>query len=209
MSQALKNGGSWGGPECRAYIGFQTHIIESMAWLLIWICPFLFSKMQLSVKDLLSRIRGQLEKEKPVARILEISLSLVHFGIFGATIYYKWRISSLINLIQPCHLILLFEGVALYSRSQTSVLITLFILPILSGTLLAIFFPDVSGLDQFLEVELYWIQHYLIIVVPFILLTRWNFFALQFANAFTIFVGLCILGVLHFFFYEVGSYLFN
>eukprot|EP01035_Chromulina_nebulosa_P032006 gene32006-42706_t len=200
---ALKNGGSWGGPECKAAISFSTHLIESAAWLFIWTSPFLFTTAITSVSKLSTEITEAATHNKPTRSTLDITLSLLHFSIYGAVIYYKWQISSLINLIQPCHVILLLEGISLCSTNTTgSVLLPLFLLPALSGTLLAILFPDMAGLDQFLEPELYWVQHYLIIVVPVYLLSRRKFFALQYASVFTTFMGLSILGVLHFFFYE-------
>ena len=201
----MKNGGSWGGQECRSYIEFQIHIYESTVWLIIWILPYFTTSFLLRIRNMIDKINSDLlvAKINPTTRKFELFLCIIHFGLYLTTAYYKWKISSLINLVQPCHLILFLEGIALFSNSALGELITLFLLPVLSGTLLAIFFPDVSGLDQFLETELYWVQHCLILVVPIFLLSRRNFFALRFANAFTIYVGLSILGVFHFFFYEV------
>ena len=152
-------------------------------------------------------VRNATTNHKPARSFLDITLAVLHFSLYGTVIYYKWQISSLINLVQPCHVILFLEGMSLCSTNPIgAVLLPLFLLPALSGTLLAILFPDISGLDQFLEAELYWVQHYLIIVVPLYLLSRRNFFALQYASVFTTFMGLSILGVLHFLFYEVIHY---
>ena len=118
-------------------------------------------------------------------------------------IYYKTNVSCLIYLLQPCHLILLIEGIALFSKGKLGVYITIFLLPCLTGTLLALFFPDTSSLDQYLEADMYWIQHYLLLIVPFVLLGRNNFLALKYVNAFTITVGILLLGFAHFFFFEV------
>ena len=58
-------------------------------------------------------------------------LAFIHFAMYIQIIYYKANISSLINLIQPCHLVLLLEGVALYTDEPLGVLITVLILPTL------------------------------------------------------------------------------
>ena len=90
-------------------------------------------------------------------------------------LYFKTNSKALIIvLLQPCHVILLLEGIAVVSRSTLGVKISLFILPALIGTLLAMLFPDTSGLEQFLEEPSYWVQHYLIQAVPLYLLCRRN-----------------------------------
>lgn len=130
-------------------------------------------------------------------------LAFVHFAMYAQIIYYKTNISSMINLIQPCHLVLLLEGIALYSDGPLGVLITVLILPTLTGTLLATLFPDTAGLDQPFEIESYWIQHILIQIVPIYLLLRKNSLALKLFDFKTVFVGLWILTFLHFTLYEI------
>jgi hypothetical protein len=119
--------------------------------------------------------------------------------------YYKFNMSSLINLIQPCHLILLLEGIALVSDGPLGIMIATLILPSLTGTLLAIFFPDTSGLHQPFEEQSYWIQHYLIITVPIYLLQRRRNVACDMCSPTTIFIGLWILAFLHWSLYEVRA----
>jgi len=112
-------------------------------------------------------------------------------------------------MLQPCHIILLLQGIILYIDNIYSIIITLFILPALIGTLLATLFPDTSGLDQSYEMQAYWIQHYLIQSLPLYLLLRRNALALKYANFFTSsFCGIWILLLLHFSLYEV-IYIFN
>ena len=130
-------------------------------------------------------------------------LSSIHFLIYLMLFVYKLRASSLISLVQPCHLICLFEGIALLSDGPIGVMISALILPSLSGTFLAILFPDTTGLDQPLEAIMYWVQHYLIIIVPVYLLVRKNGIALLMCDTYTICHGLWILTMLHFTFFEV------
>lgn len=92
-------------------------------------------------------------------------------------VYYKTNKQSLVFIVQPCHLYLLLQGIALLSPHFLSCLISVFTLPFLSGAVLAIFFPDTSGLDQPFEEASYWIQHYLISVMPLYLLMRNDFIA--------------------------------
>lgn len=71
------------------------------------------------------------------------------------------------------------------------------------GTLLAMLFPDTGGLDQPLEMEAYWVQHYLVQAVPLYLLVRRDYVALRHASYLNVFLGLWVLLILHFSLYEV------
>ena len=151
-----------------------------------------------------------ISREEPIkVHLPDKVLALIHFTMYLQLIYYKWNFSSLINLVQPCHMILLLEGVALASDGPLGVMISTIILPALSGTFLALLFPDTTGLDQPLEEFFYWVQHYLIIVVPIYLLQRRNGLAYKLSSTFTVGMGLWTLLFLHFSFYEVRSIPYN
>ena len=141
-----------------------------------------------SLKDL--SIVAEIQLARPVnkseLRILDKALAIIHFAMYAQLIYYKWNFSSLINLIQPCHVILLMEGIALFSDGPLGVMITSLILPSLSGTFLALLFPDTTGLDQPFERLFYWIQHFLIILIPVYLLQRSNGLAVKLCSKYTI-----------------------
>ena len=206
VSGALAKG--WGGPACRKALDLQTHIVESCVWLFIAFLTFQFNNVYTKLKVLWKNIESDLTKIKttnPNIRLFEYYLSMIHFSMFLQVLYYKFNISSLINMIQPCHVILLLEGLALYMDNTLSVIISLFILPALVGALLAMLFPDTSGLDQPFEMQAYWLQHYLIQSVPIYLLLRRNSIALKYANFFTAsFCGVWILLLLHFLLFEVS-----
>jgi hypothetical protein len=201
----LKHGGSWGGVACRAHLSLPRHVLESTFWMLVCYVTFHLFNLGKRLNDL--RAVAKIELDRPLnastSRILDRLLATVHFAMFGQLIYYKWNFSSLINLIQPCHVILFLEGVALSSDGPLGVMITTIILPALSGTFLALLFPDTTGLDQPYEEISYWIQHYLIILVPIYLLQRSNGVACRLCSNYTIGIGIWILAILHFSFYEV------
>ncbi len=207
VTGALSKGGSWGGPICRTAVSFNTHIIESVFWLSIAAVSFKIVNVASRLRTLTKHINLELavSHHSSFARTFELLLSMIHFGMFAHIIYFKSNIMSLVNMIQPCHLILLIQGIALYSKGSTGVLITIFVLPALTGTMSAMLFPDVSGLDQPFEMHSYWLQHYLIQAVPLYLLARRNFLALRFANWFSVFMGVWILLFLHFSLYEVRA----
>lgn len=145
VSGALAKG--WGGPQCAKAVPLRLHVLESICWLtcaaIVWHYNFMLSKL----RDLVNRINSSLSQshkrnQGTAARTFELILSFVHVMMFIQIIYYKVNIKALVNLIQPCHVILLLQGIALYSQGITGVLITIFMLPALTGTLLAMLFPD-------------------------------------------------------------------
>lgn len=108
--------------------------------------------------------------------------------------------------IQPCHLTCFVEGIALLLNPQESSIptfIAIYLLPSLFGANLALIFPDTVGLELPYELELFWIEHWLIVIVPLYLLLRNNKVALKYVNGFSIAIGLWSLLILHYFIYQV------
>lgn len=201
---ALKYGGTWGGPTCRAHVSNTIHFYEDIAWNMLAVflgfafgLPKYYKKLTAGIKEEL-----KLNPVNSVTRPFEVLFACLHFTLYGMVIYYKINIQALIMIVQPCPMIVLLQGIALYDTGVLGVVITIFILPALIGALLATAVPDTSGLDQPFEYEAYFIQHYSILVMPFLLLTRRNFLALKFSNAMSVLTGLLILTVLHFAFFE-------
>ena len=202
-SGALAKG--WGGPQCRATVPINVHIWESLGWMTVCAVSYIMVGMGRRIRKMWENI------EKDLALVhtsgLEVYcdniLAVVHLLMFVVIVYYKFNIKALVNLLQPCHMIVVLEGIALYSKGPFGVLLSLFILPAMIGTLLAMLWPDVGGLDQPFEMEAYWAQHYLIQFVPIYLLIRRNFLATKYAGPFTVFCGIWFLLLLHFSLYEV------
>ena len=207
VAGSLKYGGSWGGVACRAHVSLPLHIAESSFWILICFITFkVFSLGQrLSDLQIIAKMELSQKRYENTSRVFDKILAFVHFSMYLQLIYYKWNFSSLINLVQPCHLVLLLEGIALASNGPLGIIISTIILPVLSGTFLALLFPDTTGLDQPFEEISYWIQHYLIIIVPIYLLQRRNGLAYKLSSKYTIGIGLWILLLLHFSFFEVRN----
>ena len=203
---ALEKGGTWGGPECSQAVPLNIHIYESLAVLSICALIYYLFNFSKKLRHLENLVRIDLKANPPSTfeRRFDVIFGTIHILMFLQILYYKYNIFSLINMLQPCHQILLFQGIALLSKGNKGVLITIFILPALTGTLLAMLFPETVGLDQPLEMEAYWLQHYLIQAMPLYLLLRRNGVALRHASLNKGFIGIWILAVLHFFLFEVN-----
>jgi hypothetical protein len=205
MKEQAKKEPSWGGDVCYKRIDLSTHIIESSVWVLSLILLWYIFNINKHINELYQKAEKLLLSNKitTLEHIIDKSISLLHFAMYIQIVYYKTNISSLINLIQPCHLVLLLEGIALFSNGPLGVLITVLILPTLTGTLLATLFPDTTGLEQPFERMSYWIQHILIQIVPLYMLLRKNSLSLELINFKTILIGLWILDFIHWTFYEI------
>jgi hypothetical protein len=196
---------SWGGDICYVHTPLLTHIIESSVWIIVLVLLWYKFNIKQHSNKLYKKAENELKNAHwtLLEHMFDQLLSFIHFTMYIQVIYYKFNISSLVNLIQPCHLVLLLEGIALFVDEPLGVLISVLILPTLTGTLLATLFPDTSGLNQPFEELSYWIQHILIQVVPLYLLLRKGSLALKLFDFKTLFVGLWILTLLHFTLYEV------
>jgi len=124
-------------------------------------------------------------------------------------LYYKLSLHSLINLLQPCHIVLLIQAFALRSHTPTGVLLAMLSFPMVSGSGGALLFPDTSGLDQWLEEPAFWLQHYFIQSIPLYLLLRYNFLATKIIDFKTITLGAWILVFIHWAFFEPIDYMFH
>lgn len=215
---ALEKGGVWGGPECMAAVSYTTHFIEFIIWsslILLFFYLFGVSKYYAELKSHFISEINLIKKENngrlvsKTARFLEIIVGCVHMAVCGHLFYCKYTISSLINLLQPCHVICFIQGIALLRNDHVTFLIALFILPTLIGTLLAMIFPETTGLDLPFEIESYWIQHYFIQVVPVYLLIKSNGLALKKFSLKSALIGTWMLIFAHYIILEVHLSLFS
>jgi len=133
-------------------------------------------------------------------------MGLVMIGMWLQVFYYKYNIKSLVNLLQPCHVILLLQGVALLSNEYIGSLISVLTLPFITGASLAILFPDTTGLTQPFEETSYWIQHYIILTMPIYLLLRNGYAGLKASSFSATCASSWIVVVLHWPGYEVRCY---
>lgn len=207
---ALGKGGTWGGPECLAAISLDTHIKESAVWVALSIIVMLTTNMFQDIKTIVRDLKNkklEMNKIPSWQRKVEVTVGVIHLLLYASLLYYKLNLSSMINMLQPCHVILLLQGLSLLSEGWFGVLVPLYMLPSSTGTLLAMLFPETGGLDQPFEIEEYWIQHYFIQIVPIYLFARRNYMLYDYFRFRTAVHGLAILAVLHFGLYEVNMFL--
>lgn len=213
---ALRKGGDWAGPDCRASVSYDMHIKESAVWFLIAVLLYylfdlsaVFNTISLKARnEIKSQTRFQSSAKGFIQNAFEKCLAMTHFFMFMQLIYWKFNDQAMVMLAQPCHIILVLQGIALLSSTTLGPLLTVLMLPALTGTLLAMVVPGTSGLSP-LEITCYWVQHVLIQVVPLYLLSRQNFLAAKLCTLKTVLAGIWILQVGHWVFYELVDVLFD
>ena len=134
VAGALEKGGSWGGNECRAQVSERTHALE-LSWIVVGIVVFHYLDMMNIYRLLVQRSHKMLIKHQfnSFGLYFDKFLALIHFSMYVMLIYWKSNIKALANLTQPCHLVLLCEGIALMSSTSLGVSITVLMLPTLIG----------------------------------------------------------------------------
>ena len=100
-------------------------------------------------------------------RVLLTSLTF----IYGMEVCYKFATNQVIFLLNPCHvatpinIYLLAKSPASMTANPDSWLLKR-ILHTIHGPMVAVFFPVTNTLFLPCEVDVYWIQHYLILIAP-------------------------------------------
>jgi hypothetical protein len=212
FSGGFKKGGSWGGQVCADYVPYDIHIMETSTWLvglLIIFVAFGFGqKLQKMSKDAAAALKAH-PRKFGVCNILDIIVGSLAFGNWLLVVYYKINLRSLINLLQPCHLTSLLQGIALLRDDSTSTMISLLTLPMVVGSGGTFFAPDTSGLDQPLEVEMFWVQHILLQAIPLYMLLRHDALSLKMVDFKTLLIGNWFLVFTHWAIFEPIDYNFQ
>lgn len=114
----------------------------------------------------------------PMVRVMDWVIIMALVATLLITIYYKVQRNTYLFLLQPCHMsVLLLLILMLHPGGENSALRVHFLfnvyLHISWGGMLAIAFPDTRGYSQLLEMEMFWIEHAFLVIVPiYMMLTR-------------------------------------
>lgn len=200
---SLRIGGDWGGEECAAYVPLDVHLTESVTWLLIIVTSLYLLDSSKAMQQLKSGADKLLLlcAITSTQRMLETAVALLLFAMFAMLLVIKIRDKAMINLAQPCHLLLLLQGSALLSQDSFGPTATIFMLPPVTGALGAMALPAVNGLSD-IEIINFWVQHVLLGVIPLYLLTRRGFTASRLCTSRLIAIAFTLFALMHFTFYE-------
>ncbi|XP_003397238.1 transmembrane protein 164 [Bombus terrestris] len=151
------------GPECAYYLSPKRRIIETLV-ISIFIITFLvwgYRRIKLPTKV------SYVNHDCVGRRVLLIIMSLV----LGMEIGFKFTSRTVVYILNPCHIT---TAVQLYllaaDPSPTVTAIFRIHLNFLNGPLLAYLFPETESRRIFADKAMYYIQHGLMVVIPYYLL---------------------------------------
>lgn len=151
------------GPECSEYLTVHRRHVETVVVLGAFVMLLAYTWPRLRVPDATVFVR----RDRGGRRLLLVLMSL----IWGMEIGYKFSSSTVIYLLNPCHVTTAMQ-IYLLAASPSNVVTSVFRVQLnfLNGPLLAFIFPETDSRILPLEASIYWIQHGMMFVVPYYLL---------------------------------------
>lgn len=204
---AFLKGDTWGGPICHDYVPYDIHLIESSCWVIALLIIFYYFNFIGKIKKLgdasATLLKTNEHRQSGIMRACDVFLGLLCLANWILVVYYKVNNRTLIFMLQPCHITTFLQFVALVTNNSDSVMIALLSLPMVNGSGGAFLFPDTNGLNQFKEVEMFWVQHILLQALPFYLLLRYNGLSLKLIDFKTVAIGIWFIIFAHWSLFEV------
>ncbi|XP_054009493.1 transmembrane protein 164 [Hylaeus anthracinus] len=151
------------GPECAYYLSPKRRIIETL-FISIFIISFLvwgYKRMRLPARA------SYVDHDRVGRRVLLLVMSLV----LGMELGFKFTSRTVIYIFNPCHITTLAQLYLLAADpSPTVTAIFRIHLNFMNGPVLAYLFPETESRKIFADKALYYIQHGLMVVIPYYLL---------------------------------------
>ncbi|XP_032674047.1 transmembrane protein 164 [Odontomachus brunneus] len=151
------------GPECANYLTLKRRLIETLfISVLVIICIIWGLKRVTLPKNL-----AYVSQDHVGRRVLLIMMSLV----LGMEIGFKFTSRTIIYLLNPCHITTAIQLYLLAAAPSPTVTAVFRIhLNLLNGPVLAYLFPETESRIIFADRAMYYIQHGLMLVIPYYLL---------------------------------------
>jgi TMEM164 family len=202
----IRKGGTWGGPGCRDSVPTDVFVFETVLWCVLctalWYIFGVSAYYTRTYQEAKTIIDGH--KRSKISQTIDIIFAAIHFGIWFLVLYYKINLHSLVNLLQPCHLLLILQGFAVAYNGPNAAILGSLLLPLLSGAFGGLMYPATEGLDQPYEADFFYVQHYLMLFTGLFLLVRNNFCAMRISGLKSIFCANILVILMHWVLFSVS-----
>lgn len=152
-----------GGPECVKYLSADRRLYETVFASILALIYVYWGIRRIQVPT----VPKVFKEDRGGRRSLLMLMCLV----LGMEIGFKFSSKTVIYFLNPCHVVTVIQ-IFLLAAPPSKLVTILFRVQIhcLNGPLLAIFFPVLNTRELPMELESYWIQHILMLIIPFYLL---------------------------------------
>ncbi|XP_024946868.1 transmembrane protein 164 isoform X2 [Cephus cinctus] len=149
------------GPDCAYYLSPSRKILETIFVTIFIVVTGKWALQRISIPKSV-----QIDHDRVGRRFLLIFMSL----IFGMEIGFKFTSRTVIYLLNPCHVITAVQLYLLSAKPSRFVTALFRIhLNFMNGPALAYMFPEIESRQIFADKSMYYIQHGLMVVIPYYL----------------------------------------
>ncbi|XP_045109659.1 transmembrane protein 164-like isoform X2 [Portunus trituberculatus] len=152
-----------GGPQCASFLSLHRRLLETLLGCAVPLFYVFWGYSNITCPASYKLVR----KDRGGKRALLVLVSM----IFGTEIGFKLSSKQIIYLLNPCHVttaIQIYLLAAPPSRFVTAVFRVH--LNFLNGAVLALIFPVTNSRQLPFEMEMYWVEHVMMLVTPYYLL---------------------------------------
>lgn len=154
-----------GGNECQSFLSVRQRIFESLVTTVVSGILMVIALRHLTLPN----IQVKSDKDYCGKRILLVVMCLT----FGIELGFKFATRQMIYILNPCHLATMMQIFCLAAPPSKLVTAVFRIhLHMLSGAPIAIIFPVINTRLLPFEIEVYYIQHILMLVIPIYLILK-------------------------------------
>ncbi|KAI1315011.1 hypothetical protein EDD11_001396 [Mortierella claussenii] len=175
------------------YLSPRQHTIEFMCYNILFFVLFrigyhIFRKKGSAFySPRLDQLSESIQTNVLSAHVMDRAVLTLLCGSYALTVYHKVFGDNFMYLLQPCHvnlLLLIFTMVGPRESKMTKMAFNSY-LHYIWATIFALSFPDTTDNGLWLVIENFWLEHYLLLIVPVYLIYSGRFavFPLSFSYA--------------------------